>query len=115
MTVTIYHNPRCSKSRKTLELIEAEHLTPDIVPYLNSPPDTSTLKTILTMLGLSPRELMRKQEKPYKELQLDDPTLSEDELIKAMVENPILIERPIVIKDGKAIIGRPPEKVLELL
>lgn len=113
--VTIYHNPRCSKSRQTLELLTDKGGTPNIVKYLETPPDAKTLDDLLNMLGLEPRELMRRQEAEYSDLQLDNPELSREQLILAMVENPRLIERPIVVKAGKAAIGRPPEKVLDIL
>jgi arsenate reductase len=115
MTVTIYHNPRCSKSRQTLSLLQEKGVEPAIVEYLKEPPDAATLRRLLKLLGLSPRELMRKKEAPYKELGLDDSALSDDALIKAMVENPILIERPIVHGPKGAAIGRPPEAVLAVL
>ena len=115
MRVKIYHNPRCSKSRQTLQLLKDNNIEPEVVKYLETPPDREELQPILDMLGLEPRELMRRKEKEYKELGLDDPGLTRDQLIDAMVEHPRLIERPIVVKDGRAAIGRPPEKVLELL
>lgn len=115
MSITIYHNPRCSKSRETLALLEEKGITPRIVEYLKTPPDAGTLKSILKSLGLKPRDLMRRKEALYKDLNLDDPSLSDEALIAAMVENPILIERPIVVKNGKAALGRPPEAVLAIL
>ena len=115
MSVTIYHNPRCSKSRQTLALLQENKVEPTVVEYLKDPPDAKTLDAILTELSLEPRDLMRKMEAPYKELNLADDSLSRAALIKAMVENPILIERPIVRKGGKSAIGRPPEAVLEIL
>jgi arsenate reductase len=115
MSVEIYHNPRCSKSRQTLQLLQEKGIDPDVVEYLKTPPDKTTLKHILDMLGMEPRELMRRKEKEYKALQLDDPALTRDQLIEAMITNPKLIERPIVIQNGKAAIGRPPEKVLDIL
>jgi arsenate reductase (glutaredoxin) len=115
MTVTIFHNPRCSKSRQTLKLIEERGIAPEVVRYLDTPPDTQTLTGILDMLGIEPRDLMRRKEAEYKSLGLADPGLSREQLIAAMVEHPRLIERPIVIKDGKAILGRPPERVLDIL
>ncbi len=115
MTTTIYHNPRCSKSRQTLQLLEARGIQPEVVKYLETPPDEATLKSLLDMLGLEPRQLMRQKEAEYKELGLDNPELDRDALIRAMVEHPKLIERPIVVKDGKAALGRPPEHVLEIL
>jgi arsenate reductase (glutaredoxin) len=115
MSVEIYHNPRCSKSRQTLELLQAQGVEPEVVEYLKTPPDKATLQRILAMLGLQPRQLMRTKEAEYKALGLDDPKLSRDQLIDAMIATPKLIERPIVIKDGKAALGRPPEKILEIL
>lgn len=115
MKVTIYHNPRCSKSRQTLELLQEQGITPEIIEYLKTPPTKSRLTEILKLLGMEPRELMRKNEEEYKKAKLDNPGLGRDELIAAMVEYPILIERPIVLANGKAAIGRPPEKVLEIL
>lgn len=113
--VTIYHNPRCSKSRQTLLLLEEQGVTPNVIEYLKTPPSVEKLGEILTLLELSPRELMRKKEAPYAELNLADASMSEAELINAMVNNPVLIERPIVLANGKAAIGRPPENVLALL
>ena len=115
MPVTIYHNPRCSKSRQTLALLEDRGVETEVVEYLKTPPTADELRRILSMLDLSPRDLMRKKEAPYKEAGLDDPELSDEALIAAMVENPILIERPIVIRDDRATLGRPPENVLEIL
>ena len=115
MTVTIYHNPRCSKSRETLALLQARGIEPAVVEYLKTPPDAATLDRILRLLGREPRELMRKGEAEYRELQLDDPTLGRAALIQAMVDNPKLIERPIVLAGGKAALGRPPEAVLDIL
>ncbi len=115
MTVTIYHNPRCSKSRQTLKLLEDRGIRPVIVEYLKSPPEAAVLAKILAQLGMAPRDLLRKQEPPYETLGLGQPSLSDAAIIEAMVENPILIERPIVVADGKAAIGRPPEAVLALL
>jgi arsenate reductase len=114
-SVKIFHNPRCSKSRQTMQLIEEKGVSVNIVEYLKTPPDFAELDGILQMLGCEPRELMRKHESPYKEMNLHDESVGRDALIQAMVDNPILIERPIVIKDGRAILGRPPEKVLELI
>ncbi|WP_321393287.1 arsenate reductase (glutaredoxin) [Emcibacter sp.] len=116
MTVTIYHNPRCSKSRQTLALLEEKGIAPEVVEYLNNVPTTEQLADILKMLGMSSaRDLMRKKEAEYKENGLDDESLSEDQLLKAMTRHPKLIERPIVLNNGKAAIGRPPESVLEIL
>ena len=115
MSVTLYHNPRCSKSRATLALLDEQGIAPEVVEYLKTPPTAEELERILTMLGLEPRQLMRTKEQEYKDRGLDDPDLSREQLIAAMVATPKLIERPIVIKDGKAAIGRPPEQVLEIL
>jgi len=115
MAVTIYHNPRCSKSRQTLALLQDNGVEPKVVEYLKDTPDAATLDALLKKLKLEPRELMRRKEAPYKDLGLDDPGLSRTALIAAMVEHPVLIERPIVVKGAKAALGRPPEKVLEIL
>jgi len=114
-TITMYHNPRCSKSRATLELLKTQGRDPQLVEYLKEPPTAEVLDAILDMLGMEPRDLMRTKEKEYQEAGLDNPDLGRDELIAAMIEHPRLIERPIVIANGKAAIGRPPEKVLEIL
>ena len=111
----IYHNPRCSKSRATLTLLQERGIEPEVRLYLESPPNAGELTTILGLLGKSPRELMRKGEAEFRELGLADPELGDDALITAMVENPRLIERPIVLANGKAAIGRPPESVLDIL
>ena len=113
--VTIYHNSRCSKSRQTLALIEEQGVTPRIVKYLETPPSAAELKRVLKKLGLKPRDILRKGEDRYAELGLQDPALKDDALIAAMVTNPILIERPIVVSGDKAALGRPPEAVLEIL
>lgn len=113
--ITIYHNPRCSKSRQALELLESHGALPEVVRYLETPPDAATLRSLLKALGLSARALLRTGEDEYRELGLDDATLGEDALIAAMAAHPRLIERPIVVRGGRAVIGRPPEKVLELL
>ena len=113
--VTIYHNPRCSKSRQTLQLIRDRGNEPLVIEYLQTPPDTATLSTILDSLGCQPRDLMRTREALYKEMKLASDELSRADLIEAMVAHPILIERPIVLANGKASIGRPPESVLEIL
>lgn len=112
---TIYHNPRCSKSRATMKILEEKGVQPDIIEYLETPPDAETLDRFLTRLGMEPRELMRKGEAPYKELGLKDSAKSRDELIAAMVAHPILIERPIVVNGEKIALGRPPENVLDIL
>ncbi|HEY6920115.1 MAG TPA: arsenate reductase (glutaredoxin) [Methyloceanibacter sp.] len=113
--VTIYHNPRCSKSRQTLQLLEARGIKPKIVEYLKEPPSTAELRAILERLGMKPRDLLRQSEARYAELGLKEFALSDDALIELMVDNPILIERPIVVSGNKAAVGRPPEKVLEIL
>ena len=115
MKVTIYHNPRCSKSRQTLELLRERGVEPEVIEYLKAPPDEQTIKKLLKLLHMAPRDLMRKGEKEYKDGGLDRAALSDDALIRAMVAHPILMERPIVVVDGKAALGRPPEKVLGLL
>lgn len=114
--VTIYHNPRCSKSRETLALLAQHGVEPKVVLYLDTPPSIDELKTLLKELGFSSaRDLMRKKENLYKELKLTDGSLNEEQLIAAMAEYPKLIERPIVVKGSKARIGRPPALVLEIL
>lgn len=115
MKIVFYHNPRCSKSRAALQLLRERGIEPNIVEYLKTPPSYAELEDILTKLGLEPRELMRKQEKPYQRLGLDDQNLSRQALISAMVEHPILIERPIVVAGKRAVVGRPPENVLKIL
>jgi arsenate reductase len=115
MDITIYHNPRCSKSRQTLQLLEERNIGPSVVEYLKTPPSAETLEQLLQMLNLEPRALMRTQEPEYKALGLDDPALSRGQLIAAMVEHPKLIERPIVVAGNRAAIGRPPEKILEII
>ena len=112
--ITIWHNPRCSKSREALSIVEEYGCEKEIVKYLETNPDASTLQNLLNMLGLTPRELMRVKEDIYKELQLKDET-DDEKLIEAMVQNPKLIERPILIKKGKAIIGRPTSIIAEFL
>jgi len=113
-TVTIWHNPRCGKSREALKLIEGEGVAPAVVRYLDDTPSEAELREVLKMLGIGARGLMRTKEKLYGELGLKE-VADEAALIKAMAEHPKLIERPVVIKDGRAVIGRPPEKVLSLL
>ena len=115
VTVTIYHNPRCSKSRATLALIEARGIKPKIVDYLKTPPSAAELKAILRKLGLNPRDILRAGETIYAELGLKARDLDDDALIALMVKNPILIERPIVVAGNKAAVGRPPENVLAIL
>ena len=115
MSTKIYHNPRCSKSRQTLELLYDKKIETEVVEYLNTPPNAEEIEKILKGLGMEPRELMRKGQNEYKELGLDDESLSRDELIKAMIENPILIERPIVITEKGIVIGRLIENVKKIL
>jgi len=113
--VRIFHNPRCSKSRQTMDILKNQDVNVAIVEYLKTPPNRNELSEILDLLGLEPRDLMRKHETPYKDNKLDNPDLTREQLIQAMIDNPVLIERPIVIKGNKAVIGRPPEKVLDIL
>jgi arsenate reductase len=115
MTVKIYHNPRCGKSRQTLQLLKDQGIEPEVIEYLKTPPSAQELDDILQKLGMEPRELMRKKEAEYKANGLDDASLDRQALIQAMVNNPILIERPVVIANGKAALGRPPETVLGIL
>ena len=115
MTVTIYHNPRCSKSRATLARIVARGIKPKIVDYLKTPPSAAELKAILRKLGLNPRDILRAGEPVYAELGLEARDLDADALIALNVKNPILIERPIVVAGNKAAVGRPPENVLAIL
>ncbi|OXY81754.1 arsenate reductase (glutaredoxin) [Oceanimonas doudoroffii] len=115
MSLFIYHNPRCSKSRETLALLQDKGLEPEVIKYLDTPPSADQLKTLLTQLGMaSARQLMRTKEEVYKTLGLADVT-DEKALLEAMVANPKLIERPIVVCNGKAALGRPPEQVLDIL
>jgi arsenate reductase len=111
----IYHNPRCSKSRQTLELLNESGVEAQVVEYLQTPPDAATLQGILDMLGIEPRQLMRSNEPEYRDLNLDDASLSREQLIAAMVSHPRLIQRPIVVRGDKAALGRPPEQVLGIL
>ena len=115
MPVIVYHNPKCSKSRKTLELLNRQGIKPTIIEYLKTPPSSKKLKEIIELLKFTPRNLIRKQETVYTENNLDSLSLSDDDLIEAMARHPILIERPIVIVNNKAAIGRPPEEVLKII
>lgn len=114
-TIQIYHNPRCSKSRQTLQILQNHQVDIDIIEYLKTPPNVDELATILEKLDMSARELLRKSEKQFKELSLDNPSLTDDELLEAMASHPKLIERPIVINGERACIGRPPEAVESIL
>jgi arsenate reductase len=113
--VVLWHNPRCSKSREALALLEARGVNPTIVRYLEEPPTANEIARVLDLLGVEPRDMMRKKEAPYAQEGLADPKLSRKALIDAMVKHPILIERPIAIRGKRAAIGRPPENVLEIL
>jgi arsenate reductase (glutaredoxin) len=115
MPVILYHNPKCSKSCQTLELLVEHGIAPEIVEYLKSPPTAEQLQEILNLLGMAPRDLMRKKEDVYAECELDNASLTDEDLLGFMVKHPILIERPIVLANGKATIGRPPEQVLDIL
>lgn len=115
MDVVIYHNPRCSKSRQTLEILKDNSIDPIVIDYLSNPPTHQQLDSILRGLEMQPRELMRKNEAEYKENNLNNEELSRDQLIAAMIEHPRLIERPIVVAGDQIVIGRPPEAVLALL
>ncbi len=113
--ITIYHNPRCSKSRAGLAFLQEAGIEPEIIRYLDTPPSAAELKGLLRKLGLPARDLLRTREPAYKELGLADKSLDDDSLIAAMVKHPKLIERPIVVKGERAVIGRPTEKIAELL
>lgn len=115
MAVVIYHNPKCAKSRQALELLAARGIQPRIVEYLKTPPTQAELERILTLLGMQPRDLMRTKEPEYRQAGLDDPRLSRAALIRALLEQPRLMERPIVLAGGKAALGRPPENILSIL
>ncbi len=115
MKVKIYHNPRCSKSRQTLQLLKEQGIEPEIIEYLKTPPSAEELDDILQKLAIEPRELMRKKEAEYKTTGMNDEALDRESLIKGMVTTPKLIERPIVLANDKAAIGRPPENVLTIL
>ncbi len=113
--LTIYHNPRCSKSRQTLDLLKSKGLEPTIIEYLKTPPTAKELDGILKMLNLEPQDIVRTKEEVYAELGLKEKSLSRDEMIDVLVKHPVLIERPIVVKGDKAVLGRPPENVLEII
>ena len=113
--LVMYHNPRCSKSRETLQILEDKNLGPEIIEYLEDPPTPQELENLIQMLGVSARDLLRTTEPVYKDAQLDDDTLTDDEIIEAICEYPALLQRPIVISGDRAIIGRPPSRVLEII
>ena len=113
--IVIYHNPRCSKSRETLQLLQDNNVVHDIVEYLEQPPSVDELKSIIRLLGVNARDLLRTTEPVYKDAELDDDSLSEEEIIEAICEYPALLQRPIVVAGDKAVIGRPPVKVLDII
>ena len=115
VSIDIYHNPQCSKSRATLNLLESRGLDVSVIEYLKEPPDEIELRQLLDLMGISARDLLRKNEAPYKQLNLGDPGKTEDDIIEAILKFPILMERPIVVTNGQARLGRPPEAVLEIL
>ena len=115
MAITVYHNPRCSKSRQTVALLRERGIEPALVEYLKDPPSTETLDHLATLLGVEPREMMRHGESEYRDLGLEDPELGRDALLQAIADHPRLLERPIVVNGNRAAIGRPPERVLEIL
>lgn len=115
MSITIYHNPRCSKSRATLQILSDKNKSINVVKYLETPPTAEQLSDILNKLNLNPEDIIRKNETDYKTSGLDNPNLSRAEHIDLMVQNPIVIERPIVVSDTAARIGRPPENILDIL
>lgn len=115
MPVTLYYNPRCSKSRQALELLRSRGIEPTVIDYLANPPSRDELAHLLDLLGMEPRDLMRREEPEYREANLDDPGLTRETLIRALVQRPQLLQRPIVIANGRAVLARPPEKLLEIL
>lgn len=115
MQMTILHNPRCSKSREALALLRARGVEPRVVEYLKTPPTAAELEGILQAAGLQPRDLMRKGEDAYRELGIGTRDFTRQELVDLMVRHPVLIERPVVVAGDRAVVGRPPERVLELL
>lgn len=115
MTVTIYHNPNCGTSRNTLAMIQASGETPTVIEYLQTPPDRATLESLIARMGITPRDLLRRKGTPYDDLGLDDPTMTDAQLIDAMMAHPILINRPIVVTDRGVRLCRPSEQVLDLL
>lgn len=115
MAVTIYHNPRCSKSRAAMEFLEEKGIEVEVIKYMDTPPDAPQLTKLLEQLNMKPRDIMRRHEAVFKEAGLDDPTFTDEELIEAMTQCPSLIERPIVVKDDKAVLARPVEALLDIL
>ncbi|WP_336367360.1 arsenate reductase (glutaredoxin) [Marinobacter sp. C2H3] len=115
MTVTIYHNPNCGTSRNTLAMIQASGENPTVIEYLQTPPDRATLESLIARMGITPRDLLRRKSTPYDDLGLDDPTMTDAQLIDAMMAHPILINRPIVVTDRGVRLCRPSEQVLDLL
>jgi arsenate reductase (glutaredoxin) len=115
MSFKIYHNPRCSKSRQTLEILRSKGLEPEIIEYLKFPPNVQELEEVLKMLRMTPQEIIRTMEDVFQQLGLADKNLSRREWIEVLIKNPVLIERPIVVYKNKAVLCRPPEKVLEVL
>jgi len=115
MPVTLYHNPRCTKSRTALKLLEDRGLTPRVIEYLKTPPSAAELKKLIAMLGIAPRALLRTREAEYKQAGLDRPDVSDAQILEAMAKYPRLIERPIVVNGNQAVLGRPPEKILTIL
>ncbi len=113
--LVIYHNPRCSKSRETLQILEDNQCDPRVIEYLEEPPSQQELKQLVAKLGVSPRDLLRTTEAVYKDAELDDDSLTDDEIIEALCEYPALLQRPIVVNGERAVIGRPPVKVLEII
>jgi arsenate reductase (glutaredoxin) len=114
-SVTIYHNPRCTKSRQTLALLEQRGIKPKVIEYLVTPPTEAELKRLLKLLGISPRELLRTKEEEYKQAKLGKPDVTDAEIIRAMIKYPRLMERPIVVAGNKAALGRPPENALKII
>jgi len=115
MPITLYHNPRCSKSRQALELLRARGIEPEIIEYLKAPPGAAEIRSLLEALGKRPREIIRTKEAAYKEAGLDDPGKTDAAVIAAIARHPILLERPIAVSGGRAVIGRPPEEVLKIV
>lgn len=115
LKTTIYHNPRCSKSRQTLAILESHDLDINVVKYLTDPPNEATIKQLLSELNISIREVLRSGEKEYKNFGFDDESLDEDALITLLTQHPKVLQRPIVSHNGRAVIGRPPENVLEII